>query len=144
MSADRPPYRQPAALLWVLCGGIIGTGLRYGMEELWPATSGQWPWATFGVNLVGAFVLGALLEGLALAGADEGWRRRARLLVGTGLCGSFTTYSSFALETTMLAHDHAPVLGLVYAVVSVIGGLVAAWLGIGLAGRALRRVGAVS
>ena len=86
-------------------------------------------------------MLGALLGFLALVGPDDGWRRNVRVFAGTGLCGAFTTYSTFALETTQLGHHGAPVTAVAYAVVSVLLGLVGAWVGIVVAGAALRRRG---
>lgn len=136
--APRPLHLQPGALALVFLGGIAGTGMRYLLEELFPAHGTGWPWATFGINLSGSLVLGALLEVLALAGPDEGWRRRFRVLVGTGFCGSYTTYSSFALETAQLGHHGAPGTAIAYAAVSVVGGILCAWAGIALAGAALR------
>ncbi|MGV9711711.1 fluoride efflux transporter CrcB [Gordonia sp. NPDC003424] len=135
----RPLHWRPAAMVLVLIGGAVGTGLRYWVEELLPAVGTGWPWGTFTVNLVGAFVLGVLLEGLAVLGDDDGWRRRARLLLGTGFCGSFTTYSSFALEMSLLARDGAVPVAIGYGVTSVVAGVVCAWLGIATAGAALRR-----
>lgn len=55
---------------------------------------------TFAANVSGAFVLGATLETLTLLGPDGGWRRHARLFLGTGFCGAFTTYSALALRST--------------------------------------------
>ncbi|GAB91267.1 fluoride efflux transporter CrcB [Gordonia rhizosphera] len=147
LDPDTPPlplHLRPMALVWVFVGGMVGTGLRYGLEELWPTPDGTWPWATFAVNLTGAFLLGALLESLALSGTDDGWRQRIRLLAGTGMCGAFTTYSTFALEVSLLGRADAIGLGIAYALVTVVGGLIAAWLGIAVAGRALRRVGEVA
>ncbi|MFW0787192.1 fluoride efflux transporter CrcB [Gordonia sp. CPCC 206044] len=141
---SRAPHLRPMALIWVFVGGIVGTGLRYWFEELWPTGSAQWPWATFLINLSGAFVLGALLEGLALAGSDDGWRQRIRLLFGTGLCGAFTTYSTFALEVSLLGRDGAVLMAIAYALISVVLGMVMAWAGIAVAGRALRRLGKVA
>ncbi|WP_440717527.1 FluC/FEX family fluoride channel [Gordonia oryzae] len=136
--APRPLHLQPGALVLVFFGGIAGTGMRYLLEELFPAHGTGWLWATFGINLSGSLILGALLEVLALAGPDDGWRRRIRVLVGTGLCGSYTTYSSLALETAQLGHRGAPATAIAYAAVSVVGGIVCAWAGIALAGAALR------
>ncbi|AZG48605.1 fluoride efflux transporter CrcB [Gordonia insulae] len=138
----RPLHLQPSALVWVFCGGIVGTGLRYWIEALWPTPDAGWPWATFVINLSGAFLLGALLGGLASLGADDGWRQRIRLLVGTGMCGSFTTYSTFALEISLLGRDGAWPTAVAYAVVSVVGGVLAAWVGIVLAEKAIGRSGA--
>ncbi|MCH5644817.1 MULTISPECIES: fluoride efflux transporter CrcB [unclassified Gordonia (in: high G+C Gram-positive bacteria)] len=142
--SSRPLHLQWRAIALVFLGGIAGTGLRYLTEHLFPAYGTDWPWATFGVNLSGAFILGALLEVLALAGPDDGWRRTIRVLVGTGFCGSYTTYSSFALETTQLGHHGAVGLGIAYAASSVVLGVVCAWAGIVVAGQLLRGRGAVS
>ncbi|MDY6808934.1 MAG: fluoride efflux transporter CrcB [Actinomycetota bacterium] len=135
----RPLHLRPAAILWVLVGGACGTGLRFWVEELLPHHDTGWPWGTFTVNLIGAFALGALLEGLALSGEDTGWRRRWRLLLGTGFCGSFTTYSSFALEMSLLSHRGAVPLAVGYGLASVIAGVACAWVGIAVAGAVLRR-----
>jgi fluoride exporter len=140
----RPLHLRPAALIWVLGGGAIGTGLRYVIEEAWPTASGGWPWATFVINVSGAFLLGVLLEGLTLLGDDDGWRQRVRLLIGTGICGAFTTYSTFALEVSLLGRDGAIPIAIAYAAVSVVCGMASAWAGIALAGRLLRRSGAVT
>ncbi|KAF0956709.1 MULTISPECIES: fluoride efflux transporter FluC [unclassified Rhodococcus (in: high G+C Gram-positive bacteria)] len=124
---ERPPHLRARALVWVFAGGLCGTGLRYLAEQTFPAVDGQWPWATFGVNIAGAFILGALLEVLARLGPDDGWRQRVRLFGGTGICGALTTYSAFALEITDLARASAVVTAFAYAVVSVVLGV----LGVG-------------
>lgn len=125
-------HTRPALILAVAAGGLVGTPLRYGAELLWPARSGQWPVGTFVVNVVGAVLIGALLEGLARAGADTGWRRLARLGVGTGLLGAFTTYSSLSVEGDLLLADRW-VLAVGYGVASVTAGLAAAAAGVGVA-----------
>jgi CrcB protein len=135
----RPSHLQAGALLWVFCGGVLGTALRYTAEDLLPHDGSRWPWATFTVNLVGAFVLGALLEGLARAGDDSGWRRRARLLAGTGFCGALTTYSTFAYEISLLGKGSHVVTAVGYGLGSVVGGVIAAWLGIVVAAGIRRR-----
>lgn len=142
--ADAPHVRLSAIAL-VFVGGLAGTGLRYLVAELCPTTGDRWPWATFGVNLAGAFILGGLLELLVLAGPDAGWRQRVRVLVGTGFCGSLTTYSTFALEAARLAGHGAVLTSVGYAMTSVVAGVTSAWLGIVIAGALLaRRIGAVS
>jgi CrcB protein len=129
-SAVRPLHLRPSALAWIFAGGIAGTALRYYIEKLIPHDGASWPWATFLINLSGAFVLGALLEGLARLGDDAGWRRRTRLCAGTGFCGAFTTYSTFALEVVLLErHGHLGT-AISYGVLSVVGGVITAWLGI--------------
>ncbi|CCQ13592.1 Protein crcB homolog [Rhodococcus sp. AW25M09] len=132
---SRPLHIQPAAIAAVALGGLVGTGIRYGAESAFPTGSGSFPFTTLLINLTGAFVLGMLLERLVLSGPDDGWRRRIRLCVGTGVLGSYTTYSSFALETVELLRDHRVVAAGVYMAVSVIIGTIAAGAGIVLAQR---------
>jgi fluoride exporter len=137
--ASRPLHLRPSSVAWVFAGGVLGTALRYYGEVLLPHDGTSWPWATFGINLLGAFVLGTLLEALARLGDDSGWRLRARLFAGTGGCGAFTTYSTFALEAVLLTrHGHAGT-AIAYGLVSVVGGVLTAWLGIVAASTAHRR-----
>jgi CrcB protein len=137
--ASRPLHLRPSSLAWVFAGGVVGTALRYYGEVLLPHDGTSWPWATFLINLAGAFVLGTLLEALARLGDDSGWSLRARLFAGTGGCGAFTTYSTFALEAVLLTrHGHVGT-AISYGVISVVGGVLAAWLGIVAAAAAHRR-----
>jgi CrcB protein len=94
-----------------------------------------WPWGTFVANIVGAFVLGLLLEALGRRGADEGGRQRVRLLLGTGFCGAFTTYSALAVETDLLVRAHGSGLALGYLAATVVAGLLATVLGVLAGGR---------
>lgn len=120
-------------LLVILAGGTAGTAVRAAIEEAVPAVPGAWPWATFLVNLSGALVLGALLEILVRSGPDEGGRRLIRLGVGTGVLGGYTTYSTFAVEVTERTTAAAPLLGLSYAVATVVLGALAAAAGLRIA-----------
>ncbi len=121
------------SIVLVFAGGTIGTGLRYGLSRLVPPWAGV-PVAVLGINVLGAFVLGLLLESLPRAGSDDGWRRDLRLGVGTGVLGGFTTYSALATDTaTLLAGGH-PAYGVGYATGTLVLGLLAAALGIWSAG----------
>lgn len=129
-----PPVLRRALL--VAAGGAVGTALRAALESLSPTQPGHWPPMTFAINLVGSFVLGALLELLIRSGPDEGWRRRVRLGCGTGVLGGFTTYSTFIVEVDRLLSGGAAATGVAYALVSVVAGIGCAVLGMA-AGRRL-------
>jgi CrcB protein len=91
------------------------------------------PWATFAVNVIGSFVLGVVL-GLLPPGSG------ARLLLGTGFCGGFTTFSTFSAEVVAIAEGGAAGRAGAYAVGSVAAGLAAAVAGAAI-GRAAARGG---
>ncbi len=118
---------MPSYLLAVFVGGCLGTLLRYGAGQLVPHTTG-WPVATFVVNVVGAFVLGVLLEALSRSDSERG--TRIRLLTGTGFCGGLTTYSTFAVEIDLLVRGGSAWVGAAYGVSTLIAGVVAAYAGI--------------
>lgn len=148
-AADSPPAagspsaagRAPsvtASLALVAAGGCAGTLVRAALERAWPASPGHLPVTTLALNVVGALALGLLLGALG-----EG-RPRLRLALGTGVLGGLTTHSTFILESHRLLTSSGdgghPVLGAAYLVGSMVAGLVAAGLGLWLAGR-LRRTG---
>ncbi|MCV7261625.1 fluoride efflux transporter CrcB [Mycolicibacterium poriferae] len=119
MAVDR---RELAA---VFAGGALGTLARAGFEELAAPDPGRWPWPTFTVNIVGAFLLGVfvtrLLERLPLSS----YRRP---FLGTGFCGGLTTFSTMQVETiAMLEHGHYG-LAVGYTAASVALGLLAVYL----------------
>jgi len=80
-------------LLLVMFGGALGSGARYGVNLLAGRTT--FPWATLTVNVVGSFLMGALVT----LAATRAWSNEARLLLTTGFLGGFTTYSAFSYET---------------------------------------------
>lgn len=127
----RPLHLRPAAIGLVFLGGSLGAGIREGLTLLFPAEG--FPWTIFVINLSGAFLLGFLLEALSRRGADRGVRRVSRLLLGTGVLGGFTTYSTLATDTALLLGDQIG-LGLLNAVGTVLAGAAMSWLGIALAG----------
>lgn len=128
------PHLRPSLVLLVAAGGAVGTAARHGVTAAVGPGDG-WPAATFAVNLVGAFLLGLLLERLARRGPESVGARRVRLAVGTGLLGGFTTFSALAIEVERLAAVGRPALGLAYGLVSVLAGFVAALLGVLAAAR---------
>lgn len=130
-------HLTPTFIALVALGGAAGTLARHGVEQMLGHPDGL-PLGTITVNLVGAFALGALLEGLATRGSDVGRRRAARLLLGTGFLGGFTTYSALAVETDGLLRDGRVAIALAYGLTTVVVGLLASLAGVFCARRAAR------
>jgi CrcB protein len=134
-SLTRWPTFDASILALVFAGGCAGGLLRYLAVRHWPTSSGQFPWPTFIVNVVGAFVLACLIVSLVDLRPTS---RYLRPLVGTGFCGALTTFASIVVAADeMAAHDHAA-LAAAYVVVSIACGLAAAITGLA-AGRLVVR-----
>lgn len=131
---SRPIHLQPRFVLLVVAGGCLGALARYGLSLALPTPAG-WPLPTLLINLLGAFALGALLEGLSRRGPDTGRLRLVRLLAGTGFMGAFTTFSTLAVDAVHLLETGAFASALVYLTVSLLGGIGAALAGIWIAAR---------
>jgi fluoride exporter len=117
---------------WVLVvvGAMVGAPLRYLTDRTVQARHDTvFPWGTFTVNAAGSFVLG-LITGAVSAGAASS---QLQLLLGTGLCGALTTYSTFSYETLRLAQQGARFFAAANVVASVVAGLGAAFTGMALA-----------
>jgi CrcB protein len=125
-------------ILLVFVGGALGTSVRALISAAVPLVAGL-PVATFGINVVGAFILGMVLQSLANRGPDEGLRRDVRLFVGTGILGGFTTYSAFAVDADGLIAAQNLGGSILYAVATIAVGAVASLAGIALAARLERR-----
>ncbi|MDT0542026.1 MULTISPECIES: fluoride efflux transporter CrcB [unclassified Streptomyces] len=116
--------------LLVVAGAMVGAPLRYLTDRAVQARHDSvFPWGTFVVNVSGCLVLG-LLTGAAAAGAASS---HLQLLLGTGLCGALTTYSTFSYETLRLAEDGARLFAVANVAASVAAGLGAAFGGVALA-----------
>jgi fluoride exporter len=124
---DRPPT---SVLLAIGTGGALGALARYGIGRTWPVTPGEFPWSTLGINVSGSLVLGILVS-LVI----ERWppTRYVRPFAGIGICGGYTTWSTFMTETALLVRDDRAGLAVGYLAVSLVAGLVATYAGIGLA-----------
>jgi len=131
----RALHLRPSALVAVAVGGLIGTSARYGLGRWFPVGSGGWPVTTFAINVLGALLLGFLLEALIRSGPDTSWRQVVRLGAGTGALGSFTTYSALVVDTDLLLRDGHLLAAVTYALGTVLAGLLATGLGIALAAR---------
>lgn len=89
----------------------------------------RFPWGTWVINVSGSFVLG-LITGLAL---HHGLSAHVVSILGTGICGGYTTFSTFSVETLRLAEDGSPALAVGNIAGSLAAGLLAAAAGLGLA-----------
>ena len=95
--ATQSAVERVRSLVLVAMGGFAGATARYGVEVALPTA---FPWGTLAVNVVGSFVLGILFHEAKLLGRLG---PKTRLLARTGFLSSFTTYSTFAVETMSLA-----------------------------------------
>lgn len=115
-------------LLLVGAGGFAGSVARYlTVVSLEKKLNSVFPYGTLTVNIAGSFVLGVVLAWVAgrSGGNSESWR----LLIGTGFCGGFTTFSAFAAENVSLFDHRFASTALFYMLLSVVGGLLAVWAG---------------
>jgi fluoride exporter len=129
---SEPSLPRLRNVAWVAAGGAIGGTLRYLFIATFPVARGAFPWVFFVENVVGAFALGVLLTVLLRRSFK---RLDLRPFLGTGVLGSFTTFSNLSLDVFGLASSGSVVLGAVYGFGSLLAGLVAAMLGIGLGRR---------
>nr|WP_181411819.1 fluoride efflux transporter CrcB [Streptomyces sp. F8] len=119
-----------SGFLLVALGGAVGAPLRYLTDRSVQARHDTvFPWGTFSVNVVGSLILG-ILTGAALSGSAG---HTVQLLLGTGLCGALTTYSTFSYETLRLAESGAKFFAAANVVVSIVAGLGAVFVGFALA-----------
>jgi fluoride exporter len=117
---------HPGVLAVIALGGAAGTLARAAVANALPAPSHAFPWATLAVNLIGSLAVGLVVVAALERVAPS---RYFRPLLGTGLCGGLTTFSTFAVETDLLVKAGRVGVAAVYVVVSVIGGLVAVRIG---------------
>lgn len=111
--------------LLVAIGSAVGGMLRYGLALLFPTTDGRLPWATIAANLLGCLAFG-IIAGLLRNVAPSAGIRLALLV---GLCGGFTTYSSFANEQMLLLREGQLLIAVAYIVGTLSMGTMLLWLG---------------
>ncbi|PPL19220.1 fluoride efflux transporter FluC [Microterricola pindariensis] len=128
----RPPHLRWAPIALVAVGGAFGAAGREGLSLAIP-NLGQLPIAIPVVNIIGAFLLGYLYEAVTRIDPAKPTGKNLKLLLGTGFCGGFTTYSSLATDTAVLFRDGLPWPAILYALGTVVVGAVATWAGILLA-----------
>ena len=127
-------HARPDILAVIAAGGVLGVAARYGVGRAIPRADGAFPWATLWINISGSFVLGVfivfVLERL-------GPTRYLRPFFATGFVSSFTTFSTFSVETDLLIKDGHLTTAAAYVASTLVVGLLSAWLGINI-GRLLQ------
>jgi CrcB protein len=137
--AARRVRDQAPLYLAIAAGGVAGSLLRWLVSIMFEA--GPFPAATFLVNILGSFAIGFIAEATGPSGRVFIGPRRRQFAM-TGVCGGFTTFSSFTLETARFFGDGALVMGGVYLAASIITWIGAVWLGEMAAARINRLRGA--
>ena len=115
------------SLLLVITGAAVGAPLRYLTDRAVQSRHDTvFPWGTLAVNVFGSLLLGIIAGAAAAGGASP----QVQLALGTGFCGTLTTYSTFSYETLRLLEGDARLFAAANVVGSIIAGVAAAFLGI--------------
>ena len=109
-------------ILAVGFGGALGAVCRYLLGQVIPKLGSGFPLATFAVNSLGCFAIGLVV---GIAGRHTDIDPRLILFLQTGICGGFTTFSTFSLESLTLIEEGRITIGILYIVLSVLLGLFA-------------------
>ncbi len=127
---------QALIVLAIACGGVAGAVSRYAVSLAVPASTGQFPWGTFLINVTGSVALGFLLV-LVIEQFPRG--HLARPVLGTGFLGAYTTFSTFMVDAADLIRTHHAGVAVAYLAASVVAGIAGVWVGM-TAARLLIRV----
>ena len=112
-------------------GGAAGSMLRYGVQKIFQVqAAATFPTGTLLVNISGCFLIGILW---GIVSRSLTWNEEMKLLLMTGFCGGFTTFSAFTLEGIGLLKENRAVLFVIYLTASVVVGLLATFIGIRIA-----------
>ena len=119
------PQIDRAELAAIFAGGFVGAVLRYALAEALPADAGEWPWATFVENVVGAALLGYFATRLQERLPLSAYRRP---FLATGLCGALTTFSTLQLELLRMLDRSEYALAAGYIAASLAAGALALFM----------------
>jgi len=118
---------RPDVLAAIAAGGALGAPARYGVAQVVHVAPDTFPWPTFWTNVSGSFALGLVLVFVLERFPPT---RYVRPFIATGFLGAYTTYSTFAVETDVLAKDGHVAIAVTYAIASLAAGFTAVWVGI--------------
>lgn len=138
--APRQRGEQRRLLLLIGGAGAVGSLARYAIGRLLPSLPGHFPWGTFSINLSGSLAIGFVL---VFFPARFPSARLVRPVLATGFLGGYTTFSTYIVESDLLFRAHDVAMGVVYALSSLTGGLVAVFAGL-ICGRIFVRLTAVA
>jgi CrcB protein len=116
------PRADGRTIAAIFIGGALGTLARAALAEAFPRAATAWPWPTFAVNIVAAFLLGYFVTRLQERLPLSSYRRP---LLGTGICGGLSTFSTMQVEILKMLSAHAYSLAVGYAAASVVAGYAA-------------------
>src|SRR3982751_6384674 len=125
---------DPAVLAAIAVGGVLGAEARYGLGVLLPHHPGQWPWATWLINVSGCFLIGILMVVIAELTSPH---RLVRPFLGVGVLGGYTTFSTAMVDVQQMA-----LAGHEGAALGYLAGTVTAAVAAAFAGVTLTRTGA--
>tara|TARA_B110000046_G_scaffold25993_1_gene25873 strand:- start:2598 stop:2969 length:372 start_codon:yes stop_codon:yes gene_type:complete len=114
-------------VLLVFVGGGVGSALRYVVGKFLKTVSSGFPWGTFSVNVIGSLLIGIFM-GIALK--NSSFSENQTLLLITGFCGGFTTFSAFAYENQVFLKEGDLTNFFIYTLGSIGLGIVAVFLGL--------------
>ncbi|WP_066371231.1 fluoride efflux transporter FluC [Herbidospora mongoliensis] len=121
----------------ISAGGVAGSLLRYGLGVLFPSAPG-FPWTTLAINVTGCLLIGVLMVAITEIRAAPAW---VRPLLGVGVLGGFTTFSTYIVDIGLLLDGDAPRAALIYLVTTPLLALAAVWIGSAATRAAGRRLG---
>ena len=127
-----PPRADWQEVAAIFAGGALGTTARAALAEAFPHSATAWPWPTFGVNIAAAFLLGYFVTRLQERLPLSSYRRP---LLGTGLCGGLSTFSTMQVEILKMLSAHAWGLAAGYIAASIVAGYAAIHLATALVRR---------
>jgi CrcB protein len=126
------PRADRRELAAIFAGGALGTLARAALAEAFPHAATAWPWPTFAVNITAALLLGYFVTRLQERLPLSSYRRP---LLGTGLCGGLSTFSTMQVELLKMLSAHAWPLAAGYAAASIVAGYAAIQAGTAVARR---------